>query len=100
MKEPKLVEKVQASIKGDQITLTYSSKGQIFTKTIAKDLTLDELTPKQVDTQVEGDVVKRTTSDHIDYWFDNYFLASGIQRINNDSENLRRNVFYLNKVSF
>lgn len=53
-----------------------------------------------MDTQVEGDVVKRTTSDHIDYWFDNYFLASGIQRINNDSENLRRNVFYLNKVSF
>ncbi|NBA76441.1 hypothetical protein GOQ04_12860 [Emticicia sp. ODNR4P] len=100
VKEPKLVEKVQASIKGDQITLTYSNKGQIFTKTIVKDLTLDELTPKQVDTQVIGDVVKRTTSDHIDYWFDNYFLASGVQRINNDSENLRRNVFYLNKVSF
>jgi hypothetical protein len=100
VKEPKLIEKVQASIDGDNITLTYSNKGQIYTKTIMRDETIGELSQKSIDTQNDGDVVKRTTSDQIDFWYDKYFIASGYQRINNDSENAKRNVFYINKVSF
>jgi regulation of enolase protein 1 (concanavalin A-like superfamily) len=49
---------------------------------------------------MEGDKVKLTTSDNIDFWYNNYFIASGYQKISNDQEGGKRNVFYLNKVSF
>ncbi len=100
VKEAKLIEKVKASIEGDKVTLTFSNKGNIFTQTFLKGEMLTDLTQKPIDTQNEGDVVKRTTADQIDFWYNNYFLASGYQRINNDADNAKRNVFYLNKVSF
>ena len=100
VKEQKLSEKVKASIKGDEITLSYSNKGQIFTKIIKGDTILEDTQSSKIGTQMEGDKVKQTTSDAIDYWYKNYFIASGYQRITNDSEGGRRNVFYMNKISF
>ena len=100
VKEQKLTEKVKASIKGDEIVLSYSNKGQIFTKIIQAEKVLEETQKKPIDTQVEGDKVKQTTSDNIDFWYNNYFLASGYQKISNDNEGGKRNVYYLNKVSF
>ncbi|MET3127029.1 hypothetical protein ABID42_002135 [Arcicella rosea] len=100
VKEQKLSEKVKASVKGDEITLSYSNKGQIFTKIIKGDKVLEDTQSAKVATQLEGDKVKQTTSDAIDYWYKNYFIASGYQRITNDNEGGRRNVFYMNKISF
>lgn len=100
VKEQKLSEKVKASVKGDEITLSYSNKGQIFTKIIKADKVLEDTQSAKVATQLEGDKVKQTTSDAIDYWYKNYFIASGYQRITNDNEGGRRNVFYMNKISF
>lgn len=100
VKEQKLSEKVKASVKGDEITLSYSNKGQIFTKIIKADKVLEDTQGAKVATQLEGDKVKQTTSDAIDYWYKNYFIASGYQRITNDNEGGRRNVFYMNKISF
>lgn len=100
VKEQKLTEKVKASIKGDEIVLSYSNKGQIFTKIIQAEKVLEDTQNKPIDTQLQGDKVKQTTSDNIDFWYNNYFLASGYQKISNDSEGGKRNVYYLNKVSF
>ena len=100
VKEQKLTEKVKASIKGDEIVLSYSNKGQIFTKIIQAEKVLENTQNKPIDTQLEGDKVKQTTSDNIDFWYNNYFLASGYQKISNDQEGGKRNVYYLNKVSF
>ena len=100
VKEQKLTEKVKASIKGDEIVLSYSNKGQIFTKIIQAEKVLEDTQKKPIDTQIEGDKVKQTTSDNIDFWYNNYFLASGYQKISNDQEGGKRNVYYLNKVSF
>ncbi|MEA5458477.1 hypothetical protein VB796_05475 [Arcicella sp. LKC2W] len=100
VKEQKLTEKVKASIKGDEIALSYSNKGQIFTKIIKAEKVLENTQPRPIETQLEGDKVKQTTSDNIDFWYNNYFIASGYQRISNDQEGGRRNVYYLNKVSF
>jgi hypothetical protein len=100
VKEQKLSEKVKASIKGNDITLSYSNKGQIFTKVIQADKVVENTQPRPIDTQMQGDKVKQTTSDNIDFWYNNYFIASGYQKINNDQEGGKRNVFYLSKVSF
>jgi hypothetical protein len=100
VKEQKLSEKVKASIKGDEITLSYSNKGQIFTKIIKASEVIENTQPQAIQTQMEGDKVKQTTADAIDYWYNNYFIASGYQRISNENEGGKRNVFYLNKVSF
>ncbi len=100
VREAKLSEKVKASIKGDEITLSYSNKGQIFTKIIKGDKVLEDTQSSKITTAIEGDKIKETTSDAIDFWYGNYFIASGYQRINNETEGGKRNVFYLNKVSF
>ena len=94
-----LKEKVKVNVEGDIITMSYSDKGEIFSKTLKNGIVIDELKSKQVSSEKEGDSVKRTTTDDIELWYGNYFLATGVQRITND-ENGRRNVFYLNKVSF
>jgi hypothetical protein len=100
VKEQKLTEKVKASIKGNEIALSYSNKGQIYTKVIKAEKVVENTQPRAIDTQMEGDKVKQTTSDNIDFWYNNYFIASGYQKISNDQEGGKRNVFYLNKVSF
>lgn len=99
LKTQTLKEKVKVSIDGDLITMSYTNKGEIFTKSIRNGITVDELKSKSVETTNGGDSVRRTSTDEIDIWYDNYFLATGVQRIANE-ENGRRNVFYLNKVSF
>jgi hypothetical protein len=99
LKTPILKEKIKLSIDGELITMSYTNKGEIFTKSFKNGITVDELKSKSVDTANNGDSVKRTDTDEIDIWYENYFLATGVQKIANE-ENGRRNVFYMNKVSF
>jgi hypothetical protein len=99
IKTQTLKEKVKVNVDGDLITMSYSNKGEIFSKTFKNGVTVEELKSKSVETKKEGDSVKRTSTDDIELWYGNYFLATGIQRITNEEDG-RRNVFYLNKVSF
>lgn len=99
IKTQTLKEKVKVKVDGEYITMSYADKGEIFTKTIKNGIVIDELKAKPVSSEKEGDSVKKTSTDEIELWYGNYFLATGIQRISND-ESGRRNVFYLNKVAF
>jgi hypothetical protein len=99
IKTQTLKEKVKVNIDGDLITMSYADKGEIFSKSFKNGITINELKGKPVSTEKQGDSIKRTTTDEIELWYDNNFLASGIQRISNNEQG-RRNVFYLNKVSF
>ncbi len=99
VKLPNLKQKVKVNVDGDEITLSYSNKGELFSKTIKDGQTVKQLSKRPINTQKEGDNIRRTNTDEIDIWYDNYFIASGVQRINNAEEG-RRNVFYLNKISF
>jgi hypothetical protein len=94
-----LKEKVKANVEGDNITLSYSNNGEIFSKTFKNGEVVEGLTSKQLATQKLGDTVRKTSTDEIELWYGNYFIATGIQRITNEDEG-RRNVFYLNKISF
>jgi hypothetical protein len=51
----------------------------------------------------EGDKVKKSYTDNVDYWYQNNFLAWGLQKIRNQKDEQvkgKRNVFYFSKVEF
>lgn len=84
--------------------LVYSHNGGIRSKVIKGSQVLDNNRIVDNSTTVEGDKVRKTSTDDIDYWFDNFYIAWGEQRISNaqgDAQTRgRRNVYYLNKISF
>jgi small nuclear ribonucleoprotein (snRNP)-like protein len=94
-----LKQKVKVNVEGDEVTLSYSNKGEVFSKTINKGTVVKQLSKRPLAGQKDGDNVRRTSTDDIDNWYDNYFIASGVQRITNTDEG-RRNVIYLQKLSF
>jgi hypothetical protein len=102
VKTMKLKEKVRTSLRDGQVTLFYSNNGVIRSKAVKGNLVLDNgpAHEKVITTAREGDKVRRNTNEDLEYWYDNYFLAWGYQRIQNEAEGGRRNVFYLNKIQF
>jgi hypothetical protein len=97
IKTQTLKEKIKVNVDGDIVTMSYSDNGEIFSKTFKNGIVEQNLKGKTVATAKQGDSIKRTTVDDIEVWYDNYFIASGIQRISNNEDG-RRNVFYLNKI--
>jgi hypothetical protein len=105
VKSMELREKIKVQPEANGTTqLVYSHQGAIRSKIIKGSQVIDNNREISNDTNVEGDKVRKTTTDDIDYWFDNYYLAWGEQRIVNAAGDPqtkgRRNVFYLNKIEF
>lgn len=94
-----LKEKVRVKPNPDQtIEMLYSNKGAIKAKVFDGNKVLADRQPIPILTADMGDRVRQTTTDEVLYWYDNYYLAFGYQRITGDDG--RRNVFYMNKISF
>jgi hypothetical protein len=94
-----LKEKVRVKPNEDQtVSMFYSNRGTIKAKVFDKDKVLADTQPIPIMTADMSDRVRQTTTDEVLYWYDNYYLAFGYQRIT--SGDGRRNVFYLNKISF
>lgn len=99
LKSMELKEKVRVKPNEDQtVSMFYSNKGAIKAKVFDKDRVLNDRQPIPIMTVDASDKVRQTNTDEVLYWFDNYYLAFGYQRITGDDG--RRNVFYLNKISF
>ena len=47
----------------------------------------------------EKERIKETTFENTAHWFDNYFLAWGIQKISSSSER-NRQVFYVHRIKY
>ncbi len=99
VKSMELKEKVKIRYEGDEIALVYSNKGKLATKIVRGTEVVEGVKTIDIDTQKEGDKVRDTATDEIEYWHQNYYLAWGYQRIANRTEGSRR-VFYLNKIAF
>ncbi len=99
VKSMELKEKVKIRYEGDEIALVYSNKGKLATKIVRGSEVVEGIKTIDIDTQKEGDKVRDTATDDIEYWHLNYYLAWGYQRIANRTEGSRR-VFYLNKIAF
>ena len=101
---PRLQPLVKVGFKEDgEIKISYSNEGEIHSKLIRGAEVLESEALAQIGSDYEGDRVKRSTRDKLEYWYDNYFLAYGFQKIKNQGEaevKNKRNVFYLNKVPF
>ncbi|MDZ7935746.1 MAG: hypothetical protein U5M51_12460 [Emticicia sp.] len=99
VKSMELKEKVKIRYEGDEIALVYSNKGKLTTKIVRGTEVVEGVKTIDIDTQKEGDKVRDTATDDIEYWHQNYYLAWGYQRIANRNEGSRK-VFYLNKIAF
>ncbi len=99
-----LKEKVKVSFNSDDlVTLAYNQGGKLRTKVIQGNKVVEGKEAVQLSAEFEGDKVKKSFTDDIEYWYGNHFLAWGYQRIRNDDNAQargRRDVFYLEKVDF
>jgi hypothetical protein len=99
VKSMDLKEKVKINIQNDDITLVYSNKGKLASKIVKGAEVVEGAKTIDIDTQREGDKVRDTETDDIEYWHQNFYLAWGYQKIANRNDGSRR-VFYLNKIAF
>jgi hypothetical protein len=99
LKEPKLIQKIKTSVQDNQIILSYSKENQLISKIISEQGTKESESVIPIETNLEGDRVRKSEDSDLTYWYSTYFLAYGTQNIVNQSEG-KRNVFYLNKIQF
>ena len=97
-----LREKVKVNVQPGHITLLYSHNGYIKSKVIRGHEVVEGVTNVPIGTEYEGDPVKRSYTDEVEYWYGNYFAAWGYQKIRNTSQPVKgsRSVFYVNKIAF
>ncbi|MCE6990044.1 hypothetical protein [Dyadobacter sp. CY323] len=105
VKSMELKEKIRVqTFANGNSRLVYSHNGGIRSKIIKGDQVIDSDRVIPNETNVEGDKVRKTSTDDIDYWYGNFYLAWGEQRIINAAGDPqtrgRRNVFYLNKIAY
>lgn len=91
---------VKLEVRGDKIALLYLFDNELRTKIIHNDEVLEGKTFEPLKTAAQNDVVKRETTNmnKLDYWYNDYFYAYGIQEISNPTTGKRR-VFFINKIS-
>jgi hypothetical protein len=98
-----LREKVKVSFDNENLMLAYNHKGDLKTKVIRGSEVLEAKENVPISTEYQGDRVRKSYTDEIEYWYGNNFLAWGYQKIRNDSNEQvrgRRSVFYFTKVGF
>jgi hypothetical protein len=96
-----LNRKLNALFINDEIILYYNANNKVAFKTIQGNAVVENTTYTTL-------APKRATDQHLDeylgtiqYWYDDYFIATGYESIrNNYMETNKRNVFYLSKMAF
>jgi hypothetical protein len=96
---------VKASVEKDKIVLLYLYENVVRSKIINDDKVLEGKAFNEIKLKFEEDVVKNgdTKVGGLEYWYDNNFIAFGVQKIrNNKAQNgvYSREVFYINKISY
>lgn len=99
-----LKERVKVLFDGEDIILLYSSGGKIASKVIRNDEVVEGLDYTEIETSFRSDKVLEDYRSDIVYWYDNYFISYGYQKIKNrlqrPTKKRKRTVFYFNKVAF
>ena len=94
---------MKAYVEPEDITLFYNLEGNINKLTIRNNKVDNSEETLTLATEYQNDQVKRADIGSAEYWYDNYFIAWGYQKIKN-LDNLevkkKRNIFYINKMSF
>jgi hypothetical protein len=95
-----LEQYVKLETSEQNIALFYAFDNQLRSKIIQGNEVVEGKTYSPLRTSSPFDVVRkdRSTTSKLDYWYDNYFLAFGVQEISNAQTGTRR-VFFVNKIS-
>ena len=94
-----LKERVKVMAGDNDIVLAYSYGGYIKSQIIEGDKVVQGKEENKIETAYENDQVKEDWSSDMDFWYDNYFLTWGYEKIKNDQANKgKRTVFYFNKI--
>ena len=88
----------------DALYMVFSSYSRIITKAINFDgIVIENKASEEILTENQNDNIKYTTSN-LDYWYGDYFLAFGYQKIKNKEEvkrkDRKRKVYYMCKVAY
>lgn len=89
--------------KDESVDMVFSSYNRIVSKSVDMDgAVLKDKQSDEIQTDYQGDKSKRSFSN-LDYWYDNYFLAYGNQKIINKEEKgveRKRLVYFINKIAY
>lgn len=96
----RLKERVKVIASEDNIVLAYSYKGEINYKVINANSVVEDKKHIPIKTDFSSDKITHDYDPELEYWYGNYFIAYGTQRIKNKTDEKKRTVFYLNKVEF
>lgn len=97
-----LKEMVKLNFEKDQTKLLYHFNGKLLAKVISENEVIADKNEIPLSTEHDHDKVKRSLKSELSYWYGNYFLAWGYQRIKNREDEVKqsRNVFFFNKIPF
>jgi len=91
---------VKLEVQEDRIALLYLFENELRTKIIQDDEVLEGKTFEPIKTKLENEIIKKeqTEISKLDYWYQDFFYAYGVQEITNPGTGKRR-VFFINKIS-
>ena len=91
---------VKLEVQEDRIALLYLFENELRSKIIQDNEVLEGKTFEPIKTIRENEIVKKeeTELSKLDYWYQDFFYAYGIQEITNPGTGKRR-VFFINKIS-
>ena len=96
-----LHERIKVLIDGDDIVLAYNYDGDIASKVIRGNEVIEGKEYTKIETSYHNDKVLTDYDSDMEYWYGNYFISYGYQRIRNKQmDKSRRTVFYFNKIAF
>ena len=95
---------VKLEVLPDRLALMYLFENDIRTKIIQDDKVLEGKTIDPIRTFRDNEVVKneRNEKNKLEYWYNNYLYAYGVQEIVSGTRNnsFRRRVFFINRVHY
>lgn len=96
-----LNRKLNYLIDNQEMVLYYNANNKVAFKTIKGSEIIENTTYTQISPKLRTDQPTEEYLGGIEYWYDDFFIASGYQSIkNNYIENSKRNVFYISKLAF
>jgi hypothetical protein len=102
-----LKERIKVMFDDEDIIMVYNYGGYINSKIIRGDKVLEGKTKTKIETNYDTDKVKANYGSNMDFWYDNYFIAYGTQKIKDKAKGKKRKsskkkryVFYFNKIAF
>ena len=84
------------------LTMAYVNNGKIVSQTFDKDYDLSEKESTPLETVFAKDQVIQDENNKIKYWYNDYYLVYGYQKLKNRSleDKSNRTVFFINKIAF